>query len=46
MSQTNTLNHIMDSISIIKYQQIYNTKIIKELIKSNKTKPTQPSPSR
>ena len=46
MSQTNTLNHIMDSISIIKDKQIYNTKIIKELIKSYKTKPTQPSPSR
>ena len=46
MSQTNTLNHIMDSITIIKYQQIYKTKIIKELIKLNKTKPIQPSPSR
>ena len=33
ISQTNTLNHIMDSFSIIKDQQTYNTKIIKELIK-------------
>ena len=46
MSQTNTLNHIMDSISNIKDQQINNTKIIKEFIKLNKTKPIQPSPSR
>ena len=46
MSQTNTLNHIMDSIYIIKYQQIYNTKIIKELIILNKTTPIQPSPSK
>ena len=46
MSETNTLNHIMDSISIIKYQQIYNTKIIKERIILNNTKPVQPSPSR
>ena len=45
MSQTNTLNHIMDSITIIKDQHIYNTKIIKELIKLNKTKPIQRSPS-
>ena len=28
-SQTNTLNHIMDNITIIKDQQIYNTEIIK-----------------
>ena len=46
MSQTNTFNYIMDSITIIKDQQIYNTEIIKELIKLNKTKPIQPSPSR
>ena len=39
MSQTNTLNHIMNSIIIIKDQQINNTKIIKELIKLNMTKP-------
>ena len=43
MSQTNTLNHIMDSISNIKDQQINNTKIIKEFIKLNKTKPIQRS---
>ena len=36
----------MDSITIIKDQQMYNTKIIKELIKLNNTKPIQPSPSR
>ena len=46
MSQTNTLNHIMNSITIIKYQHIYNTEIIKELIKLNKTKPIKSSPSR
>ena len=33
-------------ITIIKDQQIYNTKLIKELIKYNKTKPIQLSPSR
>ena len=46
MSKTNTLNHIMDIITIIKDQQINNTKIIKVLIKLNNTKPIQPSLSR
>ena len=46
MSQTNTLHHIMDSITIINDQQINNTKIIKELIKLDTTKPIQPSLSR
>ena len=46
ISQTHTLNYIMDSITDLKNQQINNIKIIKELIKLNRTKPIQPSPSR
>ena len=41
ISQTYPLNHIMDSITNIKDQQIYNTNII-EFIKLNNTKPIQP----